>query len=85
KPLDSEAILTSVAKTGRVVCAEEHLIAGGLGEAVAGLLAREHPAPMRFVAVNDRFGQSGKPAQLMSAYGLDAAHIVAAVRDITGA
>lgn len=85
KPLDSEAILASVAKTGRVVCAEEHLIAGGLGEAVAGLLAREHPAPMRFVAVNDRFGQSGKPAQLMSAYGLDAAHIVAAVRDITGA
>jgi transketolase len=60
-------------------------MAGGLGEAVAGLLAREHPVPMRFVAVNDRFGQSGKPAQLLSAYGLDAAHIVAAVKEITGA
>lgn len=78
KPLDEEAILASVAKTGKVVCAEEHLIAGGLGEAVAGLLARKSPAQMRFVAINDTFGQSGKPAQLMQAYGLDAAHIVEA-------
>ena len=78
KPLDGEAILRSVAKTGKVVCAEEHLIAGGLGEAVAGLLARNNPVPMRFVAINDTFGQSGKPAQLMQAYGLDAAHIVEA-------
>lgn len=78
KPLDEEAVLKSVAKTGRVVVAEEHLIAGGLGEAVAGLLARKHPAPMRFVAIDDKFGQSGKPAQLMQAYGLDAAHIVEA-------
>ncbi|MBO4572064.1 MAG: transketolase family protein [Bacteroidales bacterium] len=78
KPLDEEAILRSVAKTGKVVCAEEHLIAGGLGEAVAGLLARNNPVPMRFVAINDTFGQSGKPAQLMQAYGLDAAHIVEA-------
>lgn len=78
KPLDEDAILTSVAKTGKLVCAEEHLIAGGLGEAVAGLLARNNPVPMRFVAINDTFGQSGKPAQLMQAYGLDAAHIVEA-------
>jgi transketolase len=78
KPLDEDAILTSVAKTGKVVVAEEHLIAGGLGEAVAGLLARNNPVPMRFVAINDTFGQSGKPAQLMQAYGLDAAHIVEA-------
>lgn len=76
KPLDEEAILASVAKTGKVVCAEEHFIAGGLGEAVAGLLARKHPVPMKFVAIDDTFGQSGKPAQLMQAYGLDAAHIV---------
>ena len=68
----------SVAKTGKVVVAEEHLIAGGLGEAVAGLLARNNPVPMRFVAINDTFGQSGKPAQLMQAYGLDAEHIVKA-------
>lgn len=76
KPLDEKAILASIAKTGKVVVAEEHLIAGGLGEAVAGLLARNTPVPMRFVAINDTFGQSGKPAQLMQAYGLDAAHIV---------
>ena len=78
KPLDKEAVLASVRKTGRVVVAEEHLIAGGLGEVVAGLLATTCPAPMRFVAIDDQFGQSGKPAELMSAYGLDAAHIVEA-------
>jgi transketolase len=80
KPLDEEAILKSAEKTGRVVCAEEHMIAGGLGEAVAGLLARKSrkPAQMRFVAVNDVFGQSGTPAELLKAYGLDADHIVAA-------
>lgn len=80
KPLDEEAILQSAEKTGRVVCAEEHMIAGGLGEAVAGLLARKSrkPAQMRFVAVNDVFGQSGTPAELLKAYGLDADHIVAA-------
>lgn len=85
KPLDSEAILQSVAKTGCVVCAEEHLIAGGLGEAVAGLLARTTPAPIRFVAVDDLFGQSGKPAQLMQAYGLDSAHIIAAAKEAIAA
>ena len=68
-----------MAKTGKLVCAEEHLVAGGLGEAVAGLLCRKNPVPMRFVAINDTFGQSGKPAQLMQAYGLDAEHIVKAV------
>lgn len=78
KPLDEKAILASAAKTGKVVCAEEHFIAGGLGEAVAGLLSRNNSVPMRFVAINDTFGQSGKPAQLMQAYGLDAAHIVEA-------
>ncbi len=78
KPIDREAVLSSVRKTGRVVVAEEHLIAGGLGEVVAGLLATTCPAPMRFVAIDDKFGQSGKPAELMSAYGLDAAHIVEA-------
>ena len=82
KPLDEEAILASAAKTGRVVCAEEHMVAGGLGEAVAGLLARKSPRPaqMRFVAVNDVFGQSGTPAQLLKAYGLDAEHIIAAAK-----
>lgn len=78
KPLDVEAIKASVAKTGKVIVAEEHLIAGGLSEAVAGLLARTNPVPMRFVAVDDKFGQSGKPAELMSRYGLDAQHILSA-------
>lgn len=82
KPLDEAAILASVSKTGRLVCAEEHLIAGGLGEAIAGLLVKNNPVPMRFVAVNDLFGQSGKPAQLMQAYGLDADHIVRAVKEL---
>ena len=78
KPLDKEAVLASVRKTGRVVVAEEHLIAGGLGEEIAGFLAQACPAPMCFVAIDDKFGQSGKPAELMAAYGLDAAHIVEA-------
>ena len=74
-----KAILASAAKTRRVVCAEEHMIAGGLGEAVAGLRASKGtPAQMRFVAVNDVFGQSGTPAELLKAYGLDAAHIAEA-------
>ena len=78
KPLDKEAVSASARKTGRVVVAEEHLIAGGLGEVVAGVLAATCPTPMRFVAIDDQFGQSGKPAELMAAYGLDAAHIVEA-------
>lgn len=84
KPLDEEAILASAKRTGRVVTAEEHLIAGGLGEAVASLLARRLPTPMRMVAIDDKFGQSGKPAQLMKAYGLDAQHIVEAAQSLLG-
>lgn len=80
KPLDEEAVLASVARTGAAVCAEEHLVAGGLGELVAGLLARRQPAPVEFVSVDNKFGQSGKPAELMAAYGLDAAHIVEAAK-----
>lgn len=82
KPLDREAVLESVRKTGAVVCAEEHLIAGGLGEAVASLLVRELPVPMEFVAVDDRFGQSGTPSALMKAYGLDSENVVKAVRKV---
>ena len=78
KPLDTEAVLASAAKTGAVVTAEEHLIAGGLGELIAGVLSRTAPCPVEIVAVDDLFGQSGKPAELMKAYGLDAEHIVSA-------
>ena len=80
KPLDEAALLASVGKTGAVVVAEEHNMAGGLGEAVAGVLAANGPAPVEFIGGGDRFGQSGTPAELMAAYGLDAAHIAAAAR-----
>lgn len=80
KPLDKKAVIESAAKTKAVVTAEEHLIAGGMGELIAGLLARELPLPVEFVAVDDHFGQSGEPAQLMKEYGLSSANIVAAVK-----
>lgn len=84
KPLDSKALLESVGKTGCVVVAEEHNAQGGLGEAVAAVLAAGRPAPVEFINGGDRFGESGTPAQLMEAYGLDAAHIVAAARRAIG-
>ncbi len=80
KPLDVEAVLESVAKTKAVVVAEEHFIAGGLGELIAGTLAANTPAPLEHVAINDKFGQSGTPAALMKAYGLDAENIVKACK-----
>jgi len=79
KPLDETAVLKSVSKTKCVVTAEEHSINGGLGDSIAQLLARKFPAPMEMVAVNDHFGESGTPEQLMQKYGLDAEHIVVAV------
>lgn len=84
KPFDSKALLESVGKTGCAVVAEEHNAQGGLGEAVAGVLAAGRPAPVEFINGGDRFGESGTPAQLMEAYGLDAAHIVAAARKAIG-
>lgn len=82
KPLDEEAILKSVAKTKCVVTAEEHQMNGGLGDSVAQLLARRSPAPQEFVAVNDSFGESGTPDELMKKYGLDSADIVSAVNKV---
>lgn len=82
KPLDEEAVLNSINKTGCVVTAEEHNRLGGLGDSVAQLLATKKPTPQEFVAVNDSFGESGKPAELMEKYGLNAASIVAAARKV---
>lgn len=82
KPLDEEAILASVAKTGCVVTAEEHNKIGGLGESVARVLATNAPAPQEFVAVADSFGESGTPAQLMVKYGLNAESIVASAQKV---
>ena len=80
KPLDEEALIKSAQKTGAVVVSEEHNLAGGLGEAVAAVLARECPTPMVFVSGQDKFGQSGTPSALMAAYGLDAPHIAEAAK-----
>jgi transketolase len=76
KPLDEEAIIESVKKTGCVVTAEEHNFLGGLGESVARTLTLNHPRPQEFVATQDTFGESGTPAQLMEKYGLNANAIV---------
>ncbi|GLB49937.1 transketolase family protein [Neptunitalea lumnitzerae] len=82
KPLDEEAILKSVAKTGCVVTCEEHNYLGGLGESVSGLLATKLPAPQEFVATMDTFGESGTPAQLMDKYGLNSAAIIEKVEKV---
>jgi transketolase len=82
KPLDSETILKSVRKTGCVVTAEEGQIAGGLGGAIAELLAEEHPALMRRIGMRDRFGESGEPNELLEYFGLDAKHIRLAAHHI---
>ncbi|MBL7777744.1 MAG: transketolase family protein [Chitinophagales bacterium] len=79
KPLDEEAILKSVAKTKCAVVCEEHNIIGGLGSSVATLLAKHAPTPLEFVAVNDSFGESGTPDQLLTKYGLDTVDVVNAV------
>ena len=78
KPLDNEMILQSVRKTNCVVTAEEHQRNGGLGDSVAQLLSINHPTPIEMVAVNDRFGQSGTPDQLLAKYNLDVPDIVEA-------
>lgn len=82
KPLDVEAILASVEKTGCAVTCEEHQINGGLGDSVAQVLARFRPAPIEMVAVNDSFGESGTPTQLLKKYGLSADNIVANVEKV---
>ena len=80
KPLDEEAILKSVKKTGCAVSAEEHMINGGLGDSVAQVLARNYPAPVEYVGVHDTFGESATPDQLMQKYGLTAEKIVEQVK-----
>ena len=82
KPLDAEAILKSVKKTGCVVTAEEHQMNGGLGDSVAQLLALNNPTPLEMVAVNDTFGESGVPALLMEKYGLTRTDIVKSVEAV---
>ena len=82
KPLDVEAIRNSVRKTKCVVTAEEHQMNGGLGDSIAQFLSRNLPTPIEMVAVQDVFGESGKPEELMIKYGLDAPHIIKAVKKV---
>lgn len=82
KPLDDNAVITSARKTRAVVTAEEHQMNGGLGDSICQLLAKELPTPVEMVAVNDSFGESGTPDQLMKKYGLDTEHIIAAVQRV---
>jgi transketolase len=82
KPLDVEAILASVQKTGCAVTCEEHQINGGLGDSVAQVLSRFNPSPIEMVAVNDSFGESGTPTQLLKKYGLSSENIVAAAEKV---
>ena len=82
KPLDEKAILESVTKTKAVVTAEEHMMNGGLGDSIAQLLSRKMPTPLEMVAVNDKFGESGTPDELMKKYGLEDSNIVEAVEKV---
>ncbi len=82
KPLDEEAVIKSVKKTGCAVSAEEHQVFGGLGETIAGLLGRQHPAPIEMVAVNDSFGESGTPDDLMKKYGLMSENVIASAKSV---
>lgn len=82
KPLDEEAILKSVLKTGCAVSAEEHMMNGGLGDSIAQVLVRRLPRPLEMVAVNDSFGESGKPEELLKKFGLDTSNIVEAAKKV---
>lgn len=82
KPLDVKTVLESVSKTKAVVTAEEHLMNGGLGDSIAQLLVQNIPIPMEYVAVDDKFGESGKPEQLLDKYGLSTENIVHTVQKV---
>jgi len=82
KPLDKEVVMMAAAETGAIVTAEEHLLHGGLGTAVAQAVAESRPVPMRYVAIRDQYARSGKPDQLLEMYGLTSQHIAQAAREV---
>jgi transketolase len=82
KPIDRDAIAKAARETGAIVTVEEHQVAGGFGSAVAEVVVQTHPVPMRFIGIQDRFGESGTPEELFEEFGLTAKHIVAAVEDV---
>lgn len=82
KPLDSEAVLASIKKTGCAVTCEEHNVIGGLGDSIAQVASKNLPIPIEYVGTNDTFGESGKPSELLTKYGLDTPNIVEAVEKV---
>lgn len=82
KPMDEPAIVRAAEQCGALVTVEEHEVLGGMGSRVAEILAQRHPVPMEFIGVHDRFGQSGTPAELIAAYGMDPPSICAAVKRV---
>ncbi len=82
KPLDTEAVIAFSKKYERILTAEEHQIAGGMGSAVAEVLAKHNPVPMEFVGVGDQFGQSGTPSELVSHYGMDVSGVLAKAQEL---
>ena len=84
KPIDKDIIIKAAKETGNIVTVEEHSIIGGLGSAVAEVLSEEAPCKLTRIGINDEFGQSGKPADLLDFYGLNAKHIAKKVKEILG-
>jgi len=82
KPIDREAVIAAARETGAIVTAEEHLAAGGMGSQVARVVVENHPLPVRMVAIEDTYAQSGKPEELLEEYGLTAEHIVAVAKEV---
>ena len=82
KPLDKEAIIKAAKETGGIVTAEEHQIIGGLASAVAEVVVKNHPVPMEFVAVNDRFGESGQPDELMYKFLVKSPNIIWSIKEV---
>ncbi len=82
KPMDEGAIIQAAVDAGVVVTVEEHQVAGGMGSAVAEVLARHHPVPIEFVGVQNRFGESGAPSELLEAFGMGVTHIVSAAKKV---
>jgi transketolase len=81
KPVDRQAIVSAARETGAIVTAEEHLVRGGLGAAVAQVVAEEHPVPMRFVGIRDTYLESGTVEELMAKYGFSTADVVRATQE----
>ena len=82
KPLDKNTIIASAQKTRAVVTVEEHMVAGGMGSAIAEVLAQQFPVPMEFIGVHDRFGETGEPSELIEAFGMGISHIKEAIKKI---